>query len=119
MHQSQHRNNSHLRSNQYDQYHALSKWRKENPEKARQMGIAALRCRTAESFARQANTLRETAKKKSVKFAELLSMAKEAGREITPELEAELMELARKIITEENRAARAARKKAKKKAEKK
>ena len=90
----------------------LRKWRLEHPGESREKALAASRARTAESFARQARTVRETAQKKSVKFAELLYEAKAAGREITPELEAELMGRAREIVKAENRAERIARKKA-------
>lgn len=90
----------------------LRKWRMEHPEEARKKAAAASHARTAESFARQAQTVRETVHKKSVKFAELLYEAKVSGKEITPELESELMERARNIIREENRAERIARKKA-------
>ena len=92
----------------------LRKWRQEHPGESRAKALVASRSRTADSFARQAKTVRETVQKKSVKFAELLFEAKASGRTITPELEAELMERARKIIREENRAERIARKKAKK-----
>ena len=90
----------------------LRKWRLEHPVESRKKALAASRSRTADSFARQAQTVRETAQKKSVKFAELLYEAKTAGLEITSKLESELMERARKIVQEENRAERIARKKA-------
>lgn len=90
----------------------LRKWRMEHPEEVRKRAAAASRARTADSFVRQAQTIRETTHKKTVKFAELLYEARAAGREITPKLEAELMERARKIVREENRAERIARKKA-------
>ena len=90
----------------------LRKWRFEHPVESRKKALAASRARTADSFARQAQTVRETAQKKSVKFAELLYEARESGKTITPELESELMERARKIVREENRAERIARRKA-------
>lgn len=95
----------------------LKKWREENPEKVREKAAAASHARTPESFARQAQTVRETAQRKTMKFAELLFAAKESGREITPDVERELMEKARQIIKDENRRNRVNRKKAEPKAE--
>ena len=90
----------------------LVKWMKDHPEESNRQRLAAQRCRTADSFARQAKTVRETAKKKTLKFAELVFEARNAGRGITPEVEIELMEKARQIVREENRAERKARRKA-------
>ena len=90
----------------------LRKWLHEHPEEVRKKAAAASHSRTADSFARQGQTIRETLHRKSLKFAELLYEARIAGKEITPELETSLMEKARKIIREENRAERIARRKA-------
>lgn len=90
----------------------LRKWQIEHPEETRRKAAAASRTRTADSFARQARTIRETLQRKSVKFAELLYEARSKGQEITPDIEVELMERARQIVKEENRVQRIARKKA-------
>ncbi len=92
----------------------LRRWRLEHPEEVKAKAMAASRARTAESFARQAQTVRDTAQKKSVKFAELLFAARESGIEMTSELERELMKKASEIVKAENRAARIALKKAEK-----
>lgn len=92
----------------------LRKWRLEHPEEAREKALAASRARTSDSFERQAQTVRDTARKKTLKFAELLYAAKESGALITPELESELMEKARELVKADNKAERTARKKAEK-----
>lgn len=92
----------------------LQQWKKDNPERARASALNASHARTAESFARQRETVKETARKKSIKFAELLFEARTAGREITPEVETELMAQAAKIVKEENKQAKKNAKKAEK-----
>lgn len=89
----------------------LKKWREENPELASALAAKAKDCRTAETFARQSETIKETIRRKTLKFAELVFEAKTAGREITPELETELMIRARDIVKAELRAERRAAKK--------
>lgn len=90
----------------------LHKWQLEHPEETRRKAAAASRTRTADSFARQARTIRETLHRKSVKFAKLLYEARSKGVVITPDLEVELLERARQIVKDENRVQRIARKKA-------
>jgi len=92
----------------------LKKWREENPELASRLAEKAKNCRTAETFARQSETIKDTIRRKSLKFAELVFEAKTAGREITPELESELLDRARELVRAELKAERrAAKKKAK------
>lgn len=91
----------------------LQKWREENPERASALAARAKDCRTAETFARQSATIRDTNRRKSLKFAELVFEAKSAGREITPELESELLLRARELVRAELKAERRAAKKAK------
>ena len=91
----------------------LQKWREENPELVSQLAAKAKSCRTADSFARQSETIKETLRRKTLKFAELVMEAKNAGREITPEVETELLLRAREIVKAELKAERRAAKKAK------
>lgn len=84
----------------------LKKWRLDNPEAARNNAIRASSSRTEETFKRQGKTIRETARKKAIKFAELLAEAKNAGIELTLEVETRLMSQASEIIRAENRAER-------------
>ena len=89
---------------------ALESWRKKNAEEMRKSNIHASRCRTAETFARQSETIRETNRRKAVRFAELLMQAKTEGKEITPELEKELQEEARLFVKAQRKAERQAKK---------
>lgn len=82
----------------------LKKWREENPEKIRASAHKAQSCRTAETFARQSETIKETLRRKSVKFAELLMEAKDNGVDVTPELHAELMKKAARLVKQERAA---------------
>lgn len=91
----------------------LKKWREENPELASQLAAKAGNCRTAETFARQSETIKATIRRKSLKFAELVYEAKMSGREITPEVESELLVRAREIVKAELAAERRAAKKTK------
>ena len=87
----------------------LEKWRKENAEEMRKSNIHASRSRTAETFKRQSETIRETHRRKAVVFAELLMAAKSEGKEITPALEAELQEKAKQIVKDQRKAERRAK----------
>ena len=87
----------------------IKKWRAENPDKSREYALNASRSRTAETFARQRETIKDTARRKTLKFAELLFEEQKKGVVITPEVENSLMQKAREIIKEENKS----RKKAK------
>ena len=92
----------------------LKMWRQEKPEEVKKQALKASKARTAESFARQKETVKETLIKKQIKFAELLFEAKEQGKEITHELETALLQKATQIIKEENiQAKKLAREKAK------
>ncbi len=91
----------------------LEKWRKENPDKLRNITIKASRSRTQETFARQAESLKETARRKMLKFAELLSEAQRANLPITPERQEELTKKASELVRAEIKAERLAAKKAK------
>lgn len=82
----------------------LKKWREENPEKIKASAHKAQSCRTAETFARQSETIKETLRRKSVKFAELLMEAKENGMDVTPELHGELMKKAARLVKQERAA---------------
>lgn len=84
----------------------IKKWNIENPEKVKANALKASRSRTAETFARQRQTVKETVIKKNLKFAELLFSAREQGRQITPELESQLLREAGEIIKEENKQAK-------------
>lgn len=88
----------------------LHKWRKANPKLVRAISARAKDCRTAETFARQSETMKETIRRKTVKFAQLVLEAKNAGREITPELEKQLLLQARDIVRSELKAERRAAK---------
>lgn len=88
----------------------LEKWRKENAEEMRKSNIHASRCRTAETFKRQSETIKETNRRKAIIFAELLMTAKSQGKEITPELEAELQQQAKQIVKDQRKAERRAKK---------
>lgn len=96
----------------------IKKWGEENPEKVRASALNASKSRTAESFARQRETVKETIMKKNIKFAELLFTAREQGQQITPELETQLLQKAAQIVKEENKQAKKLAKKAAKKAAK-
>lgn len=92
----------------------LKSWRNKNPEEARKLGLKAQACRTSETFARQSDSIKETMRRKSVKFAELLLSAKMDGKELTPELQADLMKKAAELTRAELKAERReAKKKAK------
>ena len=82
----------------------LKKWREENPEKIRASAHKAQASRTAETFARQSETIKETLRRKSVKFAELLMEARDNGADVTPELHAELMKKAARLVKQERAA---------------
>jgi hypothetical protein len=84
----------------------IKKWRKENAEEMRKSNIHASRSRTAETFKRQSETIRETNRRKALVFAELLMAAKSEGKEITPALESELQEQARQIVKDQRKAER-------------
>jgi hypothetical protein len=84
----------------------LEKWRKENAEEMRKSNIHASRSRTAETFKRQSETIRETHRRKAVVFAELLFASRAEGKEITPALESELQEQARQIVKDQRKAER-------------
>lgn len=87
----------------------LEKWRKENAEEMRKSNIHASRCRTAETFKRQSETIRETNRRKALVFAELLMEAKSQGKEITPEFESELQEKVKQIVKDQRKAERRAK----------
>ena len=82
----------------------LKKWREENPEKVKASANKAQACRTADTFARQSETIKETLQRKSVKFAELVMEAKENGVEITPQLHADLLKEAARLVKKERAA---------------
>ena len=82
----------------------LKKWRVENPEKVKASANKAQACRTADTFARQSETIKETLQRKSVKFAELVMEAKENGVEITPQLHADLLKEAARLVKKERAA---------------
>ena len=90
----------------------LKKWREENPEKARALAARAKAGRTPKAFAKQGASVRETNLRKSMKFAELLMAEKAAGREITPEMERELLRRAAELAKAELKAERKAAKRA-------
>ena len=81
----------------------LKKWRENNPEEARKSAERASKARTAESFARQSISIKETIRQKTLKFAELLWDAREKGIEITAEVEAELMQKAKELVKSEKK----------------
>lgn len=82
---------------------ALKQWRESRPKTVRALARAASHSRTPEAYARQAKTLRETYRRKAVIFAELLAEAKQAGQEITPELEKVLKNRAAAIVKAEKK----------------
>lgn len=81
----------------------LKKWREENPDTLKATAIKASHSRTSASFAKQSTTIRNTSRKKAVRFAELLFETKSKGIELTAEIEAELLEQAKKDVKEMNR----------------
>lgn len=81
----------------------IKKWRKNNPEKTREFALKASRSRTAESFARQKEAIKDTARRKTLKFAELLFTEQQKGTVITAEIENQLMLRAKEIIKQENK----------------
>ena len=89
----------------------LEEWRRKNPEKVRATTIQASHARTEETFARQAATLKETNRRKAIKFSELLLAARSSGTPISPEVENDLMKQASKLVKEEMKAERSAVKK--------
>lgn len=90
----------------------IRRWNKENPEKVKENALKASRSRTAETFARQRETVKETLLKKNIKFAELLFEAKMSGQQLTDELKSQLLVKAAQIIKEENKKAKKQAKKA-------
>lgn len=81
----------------------LAKWNKDNPEKSRANALKASRSRTAETFARQKEAVKDTARRKTLKFAELLFEEQKKGTVITADIENILMQKAKEIIREENK----------------
>jgi hypothetical protein len=92
----------------------LAKWREENKKAVKTNAKKASKARTAETFARQSETIKNTIRRKSIRFAELMLKAKNSGKEITPQLETELMDKARLMVKEELKQERKAAKKASK-----
>ena len=90
----------------------IRQWNKENPEKVKENALKASRSRTAETFARQRETVKETLLKKNIKFAELLFEAKMSGQELTDQLKSQLLVKAAQIIKDENKKAKKQAKKA-------
>lgn len=90
----------------------IRQWNKENPEKVKENALKASRSRTAETFARQRETVKETLLKKNIKFAELLFEAKMSGQQLTDELKSQLLVKAAQIIKDENKKAKKQAKKA-------
>ena len=90
----------------------IRRWNKENPEKVKANALKASRSRTAETFARQRETVKETLLKKNIKFAELLFEAKMSGQALTNELKSQLLLKAAQIVKEENKKAKKQAKKA-------
>ena len=90
----------------------IRQWNKENPEKVKENALKASRSRTAETFARQRETVKETLLKKNIKFAELLFEAKMSGQQLTDKLKSQLLAKAAQIIKEENKKAKKQAKKA-------
>lgn len=89
----------------------LRKWREQNPKQASALAEKAKNSRTEDTFARQSVTIRETNRRKSLKFAELIMAAKLEGKTITAELETELLTKAREVVKAELKAERKAAKK--------
>lgn len=89
----------------------LKEWRKKNPEKVRAVTTRASHARTEETFVRQGETLRETNRRKAIKFSELLLAAKQSGQELTSALQSDLMKQASALVKEEMKAERRAAKK--------
>lgn len=85
---------------------ALSNWRKQNAEEMRKSNIHASRCRTAETFARQSETIKETNRRKALKFAELILEAKNNGVEITSDVEKDLLKQASEFVKAQRKAER-------------
>lgn len=85
---------------------ALANWRKENAEEMRKSNIHASRCRTVETFARQSETIKETNRRKALKFAELVMEAKNNGIEITHEIEKDLLKQASNFVKTQRKAER-------------
>ena len=83
----------------------------ENPEKVRAVTTRASHARTEETFVRQGETLRETNRRKAIKFSELLLAAKQSGQELTTALQSDLMKQASALVKEEMKAERRAAKK--------
>ena len=90
----------------------IRQWNKENPEKVKENALKASRSRTAETFARQRETVKETLLKKNIKFAELLFEAKMSGQQLTDKLKSQLLVKAAQIIKDENKKAKKQAKKA-------
>lgn len=76
----------------------LREWREKNPETAANLARLASAARTPESHKKQAATLRINNEKRMIVFAELVYNAKQQGREITPEVHAELLQQAKDIV---------------------
>ena len=89
----------------------LKEWRKKNPDKVRAATTQASHARTEETFARQAATLKETNRRKAIKFSELLLAARTSGLKVTPEVESDLMKQASTLVKEAMKAERRAAKK--------
>ena len=90
----------------------MQDWRNANPEKVKEYARKASQARTAESFARQKETVKETLLKKNIKFAELLFEAKMSGQELTEALKNQLLQKATQLVKEENKQAKRQPKKA-------
>lgn len=98
--------------NREERIKRMKDWRKANPEKVKEHALKASQARTAESFAKQKATVRETLLKKNIKFAELLFEAKMSGQELTNELKNQLLQKATQLVKEENKQAKRQPKKA-------
>lgn len=81
----------------------LKEWAENNPEQMRANAAKASKSRTAESFARQRESIKSTSRRKVLKFAELLFEEQKKGTVITPDVENALMQKAKEIVKEENK----------------
>lgn len=76
----------------------LKQWQQENREKVAEHAKQASAARTTASFKKQGETIRETNRRKSVLFAQLLMEHIQNGGVVTPEVEERLMGDAREKI---------------------
>lgn len=79
----------------------LAAWRENNPRKVKKNANKAQAARTAETFARQSETIKATNQRKALKLSALVLELQNSGITITPELQLELIEKARLAVKEE------------------